>query len=1125
MREIVKQPVNQGAECGSLSYQGACSLPVCEDSDYSFLPSIFAISGTVVVFRAQLVVGLYEALEISRERQQSSVFSSETSSGEWVVVIGATSEAEGQELRQKVEGLSEGFVTSAQKTEGNIKVATDMGEIADLLDAAGVTAAMQHCLLSDWVEGVCSNTCGDGTQLFFREILREGTNGGDPCPNKTLKPEEYQNVKPCNIRPCSVDCETSEWKKITDCSTTCGRGTQVWMRDVIVAPKNGGAVCPDILAEARDCGLTDEGDSLPSCEDAESQNCVLGPWTYSMCSATCGGGYETKVRNIVVNPGAAGRGCGALSQTSTCNSEPCPETPANVCAVGLNCDGLGSSDIQVGKPETYTVDDPATGEPLEVTTTYSREDEDAFGGGSLVKKTTIKAGVPKEIRDEITVKMLPNGDTEETVVSYAEDPENPGGGKLVTTTARLFPASGNKFGLPADEKITVRGENDGETRKETIVKYTLADADTNMITRTATVVDSSVVDAALSDVEAESLGLSNRGGGDLPKPDVQTSTDANGNTVETVASYKRNADGTISKTTTTRTRSKSTVTKTRTELKEQDAETAAAGSAGGTIQSTRSSALSDLRLGGIPDCEVETEENAAGQTIERETCFHYSSSGHMKKTVATKVVSSSSSSAESSVSSESSVYSRFKKTNVVPPCEFDKSKNAEGNVVETIICYKRKENGKLVKKTTTRVISTASKRTSTVSKSETSRSSSSSSSSSSDAKIPPCEKSVSTNEEGHLVETKTCYRRNEEGALVKKTTTRVISTTSRTAGSGAIEIPPCEKSIQDEDDGTRVEITTCYRLNEAGALVKTTSKKVITTHSVTTGTTSVSTASDSVTPEGCDPAPPCEATTAENAGGDTVETTVCFVRLGLDRNCALKKTTSEKVISTRTVTTRTEASDQDIEMWRADCGQAPPPCETEESATDDRKTITIKTYCYVRLGEDQNCAIKKTTNTKVIDIATMTTREVDEDEDVDMVKPSTSTSTTSTTTYTGTTTLTDTRTTSTTTYTGTTTATTITSTTTSTYTGVTTTATTVTTVTHTVYDPAVPEIPPRRPLKPIKTLPPVKGGQTVFGKDGKRLFNRYGNTNARSSLFGEPLRGGRGSRSPLLLSPGTLLQG
>ena len=59
-----------------------------------------------------------------------------------------------------------------------------------------------------------------------------------------------------------VDCKVGEWKPWGECSATCGGGTKTRARDVIGAPENGGASCPDTLEETDVCNSHQCGGSL-----------------------------------------------------------------------------------------------------------------------------------------------------------------------------------------------------------------------------------------------------------------------------------------------------------------------------------------------------------------------------------------------------------------------------------------------------------------------------------------------------------------------------------------------------------------------------------------------------------------------------------------------------------------------------------------------------------------------------------------------------------------------------------------------------------------------------------------------------------------------------------------------
>ena len=51
----------------------------------------------------------------------------------------------------------------------------------------------------------------------------------------------------------SVDCQWSTWSNWTDCSATCGGGTQLRSRLVEQVAQNGGLICSGSLVESKAC--------------------------------------------------------------------------------------------------------------------------------------------------------------------------------------------------------------------------------------------------------------------------------------------------------------------------------------------------------------------------------------------------------------------------------------------------------------------------------------------------------------------------------------------------------------------------------------------------------------------------------------------------------------------------------------------------------------------------------------------------------------------------------------------------------------------------------------------------------------------------------------------------------
>jgi hypothetical protein len=188
----------------------------------------------------------------------------------------------------------------------------------------GMEACPIDCATGPWSEfGACSKTCGDGVQTQTRKISIPAKNGGKACGPLT------QSL-PCKDDPCPIHCQVSEWGSYGACSKTCGGGTKVKARAIIRKGRHGGAVCP-LLEEATACNtfrcpkdclvskwshwsdFNDGGASLKRTRfvtreaslggkrcpalvqtKAWSEKCenhaVFGKW--SGCSKPCGGGHK-----------------------------------------------------------------------------------------------------------------------------------------------------------------------------------------------------------------------------------------------------------------------------------------------------------------------------------------------------------------------------------------------------------------------------------------------------------------------------------------------------------------------------------------------------------------------------------------------------------------------------------------------------------------------------------------------------------------------------------------------------------------------------------------------------------------------------------------------------------------
>lgn len=176
---------------------------------------------------------------------------------------------------------------------------------------------------SEWCPfGSCSVTCGGGVRCRDRTCTNPPPQGGGhKCFGSSSESQK------CNTQPCGGG-KCTEWSGWSDCSVTCGVGTQKRTRTCPNPPPgeigiNGVKV---VDSENKECSLT-------SCPIDGNYT----EWTaWSDCSVTCGGGLQTRSR-ICSNPAPqnGGKNCnelGPANQTQACNPNPCRPS----CSIGLD---------------------------------------------------------------------------------------------------------------------------------------------------------------------------------------------------------------------------------------------------------------------------------------------------------------------------------------------------------------------------------------------------------------------------------------------------------------------------------------------------------------------------------------------------------------------------------------------------------------------------------------------------------------------------------------------------------------------------------------------------------------------------------------------------------------------
>ena len=98
---------------------------------------------------------------------------------------------------------------------------------------------------SDWT--TCSVSCGGGTQKRSRRVIVEETEGGQRCSG------QREETKNCNTGVCPTDCKWSQFGFWSQCSASCGEGTQKRSRSVLVEATGGGRGCSGRREETKYC--------------------------------------------------------------------------------------------------------------------------------------------------------------------------------------------------------------------------------------------------------------------------------------------------------------------------------------------------------------------------------------------------------------------------------------------------------------------------------------------------------------------------------------------------------------------------------------------------------------------------------------------------------------------------------------------------------------------------------------------------------------------------------------------------------------------------------------------------------------------------------------------------------
>ncbi|EDQ90691.1 uncharacterized protein MONBRDRAFT_16091, partial [Monosiga brevicollis MX1] len=138
----------------------------------------------------------------------------------------------------------------------------------------------------------CSASCLGGTQSRTRSCTLADCSTNITLCNGAALGDEDSESQSCNEGCCPEDATWDTWSSWSDCSVTCGQGTETRQR-TCGTPVCGGATLCDGAASG-------ETDTDSRTCDTEVCCPVDGAWTAwstpSSCSVTCGSGVRTRTR-------------------------------------------------------------------------------------------------------------------------------------------------------------------------------------------------------------------------------------------------------------------------------------------------------------------------------------------------------------------------------------------------------------------------------------------------------------------------------------------------------------------------------------------------------------------------------------------------------------------------------------------------------------------------------------------------------------------------------------------------------------------------------------------------------------------------------------------------------------
>jgi len=221
----------------------------------------------------------------------------------------------------------------------NIAVAPEGGlscQPQDKVEAAPCNVQMcgEGCKNGKWGEwrewSPCSGSCNDAYRYRRRNIAVHPNYCGNATEGVREEFEMCDDLPECSS---SQDCEVSEWSQWTACSCHCF-GMRHRSRYISKFPAGDGIGCfNESLKEITPCNPGPSQNTPMDCTNDKQQDCKMKTWeSWSQCSTTCGGGQQSRIREVMQNAMGGGKPCSStLLETKGCNMQHCEASRCQDC--------------------------------------------------------------------------------------------------------------------------------------------------------------------------------------------------------------------------------------------------------------------------------------------------------------------------------------------------------------------------------------------------------------------------------------------------------------------------------------------------------------------------------------------------------------------------------------------------------------------------------------------------------------------------------------------------------------------------------------------------------------------------------------------------------------------------